>query len=47
VTPPIKTAEFEVKHRRKSEDEAAKVEHLLFVTFIFRSNKIHVTLETH
>jgi len=39
--PPLtKTAEFEVKNRRKSAEEA-KALHLLFVTsvYIFRSNK--------
>jgi len=39
--PPTKTAEFEVKNRRKSAEEAKSL-HLLFVTvllFIFRSNK--------
>jgi len=36
---PTIPAEFEVKNKRKSAEEA-KVEHLLFVTFIFRSNKI-------
>jgi len=37
--PPIKTAEYEVKNRRKNAEEA-KALHLLFVLlFIFRSNK--------
>jgi len=34
VPPPIKTAEFEVKNRCKSAEEA-KAEHLLFETAVF------------
>jgi len=42
---PTKTAEFEVKITAKAEKKT-KVDHLLFVTsIIFRSNKLHLTLE--